>query len=189
MGKDEEVPSHFGLLHAKTLTPHKAVWTLVAISAMIGVLGVSIAFGDASAPKDTDIKALPQGFWSSWGYWSHDGMAAMPNTLLLVTLASNFGTFLLYGLSCVVCMVGYAKHPHHSLIRHTLIPVFGIVANLACMVFYLLGPFMGFGTAKEPLLALGAAVVWAIYGGIYFIRASKAKGRTALVEGRPVIAA
>ena len=189
MGKDEEVPSHFGLLHAKTLTPHKAVWTLVAISAMIGVLGVSIAFGDASAPKDTDIKALPQGFWSSWGYWSHDGMAAMPNTLLLVTLASNFGTFLLYGLSCVVCMVGYAKHPRHSLIRHTLIPVFGIVANLACMVFYLLGPFMGFGTAKEPLLALGAAVVWAIYGGIYFIRASKAKGRTALVEGRPVIAA
>jgi APA family basic amino acid/polyamine antiporter len=181
MGKDEEVPEHFGMLHGRTLTPHRAIWTLVAISAVIGVLGVCIAFGDASAPKDADIKALPQGFWSSFGYTTHDGMAAMPNSLLLVTLASNFGTFLLYGLSCVVCWVGYpGTHPNFSALKHRLIPLFGIVANLACMVFYLIGPFMGFGTPKEPLLALGVALVWAIYGGIYFARASKAKGRATL---------
>jgi hypothetical protein len=36
----------------------------------------------------------------------------------------------------------------------------------------------------EPLLALGFALVWAIYGGIYFLRASKATGRTTLIEGR-----
>jgi len=184
MGKDDEVPEHFGMLHGRTLTPHRAIWTLVIISAIIGVIGVAIAFGDASAPKDADIKALPQGFWSSFGYTTHDGMAAMPNSLLLVTLASNFGTFLLYGLSCIVCMVGYAKHPNYSLVRHTLIPVFGVVANLACMVFYVIGPFMGFGTPKEPLLALGIAAVWGIYGGIYFIRASKMKGRTTLVNRR-----
>jgi APA family basic amino acid/polyamine antiporter len=180
MGKDEEVPEHFGMLHGRTLTPHRAIWTLVVISAVIGVLGVCIAFGDAAAPKDADIKALPQGFWSSFGYTTHDGMAAMPNSLLLITLASNFGTFLLYMLSCVVCMVGYAKHPNYSVLKHTLIPIFGVVANLACMVFYLIGPFMGFGTPKEPLLALGIALVWAVYGGVYFMRASKAKGRATL---------
>jgi APA family basic amino acid/polyamine antiporter len=181
MGKDEEVPEHFGMLHGKTLTPHRAVWTLVVISAVIGVIGVSIAFGDAGAPKDADIKALPQGFWSSFGYTTHDGMAAMPNSLLLITLASNFGTFLLYMLSCIVCWVGYpGSHPNFSMLKHRLIPLFGIVANLACMVFYLVGPFMGFGTPKEPLLALGIALVWAIYGGIYFTRASKAKGRATL---------
>jgi len=185
MGKDEEVPEHFGLLHGSNLTPHRAIWTLVAISAIIGVIGVSIAFGDASAPKDSDIKALPQGFWSSFGYWTHDGMAAMPNTLLLVTLASNFGTFLLYMLSNVVCWVGYTgSHPSFSFIRHRAIPLFGIVANLACMVFYLIGPFMGFGTPKEPLFALGIAAVWAIYGGIYFVSSSKTKGRTTLVGER-----
>jgi basic amino acid/polyamine antiporter, APA family len=184
MGKDDEVPEHFGMLHGSTLTPHRAIWTLVAISAVIGVIGVSILFGDAGAPKDADIKALPQGFWSSFGYTTHDGMAAMPNTLLLITLASNFGTFLLYGLSCIVCMVGYAGHPNYSLLKHTLIPVFGIVANLACMVFYLIGPFMGFGTPKEPLLALGIAAIWAIYGGIYFVRSSKGKGRATLIGER-----
>jgi hypothetical protein len=51
-------------------------------------------------------------------------------------------------------------------------------------VFYLIGPFMGFGTPKEPLIALGVALVWAVYGGVYFVRASKGKGRTTLVAER-----
>jgi basic amino acid/polyamine antiporter, APA family len=59
--------------------------------------------------------------------------------------------------------------------------VFGLLANLACMAFYLVGPFMGYGTKLEPLLALGVALVWAIYGGIYFTRASKKAGKTTLV--------
>jgi APA family basic amino acid/polyamine antiporter len=111
-------------------------------------------------------------------------MAALPNSLLTITLASNFGTFLLYMLSCVICMVAYHGHPNFSAIRHLLIPIFGLLANLACMVFYLIGPFMGFGTKMEPLLALGIAAVWAIYGGIYFARSSKAKGRTTLINRR-----
>jgi amino acid transporter len=184
MGKDSEVPEHFGLLHAKNLTPHRAIWTLAAISAVVGCLGVMMAFGDAGAPADAAIKSLPQGFWSSFGYTTHDGMAAMPNSLLTVTLASNFGTFLLYALSCVICMVAYHRHPKFSAIRHLFIPVFGLVANLACMSFYLIGPFMGYGTKMEPLLALGIAAVWACYGGIYFIRSSKASGRTTMVPHR-----
>jgi basic amino acid/polyamine antiporter, APA family len=184
MGKDEEVPEHFGLLHSETLTPHRAIWTLAIISAVVGVVAVLVPFGDSGALADTAIKALPQGLFSSVGYMSHDAMAALPNTLLTVTLASNFGTFLLYMLSCFICMVAYHKHPNYSFLRHTAIPIFGLVANLACMAFYLIGPFMGYGTAKEPLLALGIAIVWAIYGGIYFMRASKQKGRTTLVGER-----
>jgi amino acid transporter len=184
MGKVNEVPEHFGMLHSKNLTPHRAIWSLAIISAVVGCIAVMMAFGDAGAPADAAIKALPQGFWSSFGYTTHDGMAAMPNSLLTVTLASNFGTFLLYGLSCIICMVAYHRHPKFSLIRHLFIPVFGLVANLACMIFYLVGPFMGYGTKMEPLLALGIAMVWAIYGGIYFVKASKATGRTTLVANR-----
>jgi len=65
-----------------------------------------------------------------------------------------------------------------------LIPIFGLVANLVCMAFYLIGPFMGYGTKMEPLLALGIAAVWAIYGGIYFVRSSKGKGRATLIGER-----
>ena len=154
------------------------------ISAIIGIVAVSVAFGDGSAPKDADIKALPQGLLSSFGYTTHDKMAALPNTLLLVTLASNFGTFLLYGLSCVICMVAFHKHPMYSPLKHTLIPIFGIVANLGCMVAYLVLPFMGIGTQPAPLLALAIAAVWAIYGGLYFVGPRKKAGRTTLLEER-----
>jgi APA family basic amino acid/polyamine antiporter len=127
---------------------------------------------------------LPQGFWSSFGYLSHDGMAALPNSLLTITLASNFGTFLLYMLSCFTCIVGFHNRPDYKPLRHLFIPVFGLLANLACMAFYIIGPFMGFGTKLEPFTALGIAAVWAIYGGIYFMRSSKATGRTTLVDSR-----
>ena len=95
MGKDNEVPEHFGFLHSENLTPHRAIWTLASISAVVGCLAVCMAFGDGGAPADSAIKTLPQGFFSSFGYSSHDAMAKMPNSLLTVTLASNFGTFLL----------------------------------------------------------------------------------------------
>jgi basic amino acid/polyamine antiporter, APA family len=182
MGKDQELPDAFGTLHSANLTPHRAIWTLATISAVVGVIGVAFLFGDAGAPTDATIAALPHGFWSSFGYLSHDKMAAMPNTLLLVTLCSNFGTFLLYMLSCVTCIVAFHKHPLYNPLKHLIIPVFGLVANLVCMAFYLIGPFMGFGTKMEPLLALGVALVWAIYGGIYFVRSSKASGRTTLIQ-------
>lgn len=184
MGKDQEVPEHFGMLHGKNLTPHRAIWTLAGISAVVGCIGLLMVFGDASAPADTVIQALPHGFWSSFGYLSHDAMAKWPNSLLTVTLASNFGTFLLYGMSCVVCIVAYHHHPGFKFLRHLAIPVFGVVANLACMAFYLIGPFMGYGTKMEPLLALGVALIWALYGGVYFVRSSRKSGRTTLVPAR-----
>jgi len=184
MGKDQELPDSMGALHKTNLTPHKAIWTLAVITAVVGCLTCVMYFGDASAPQDSAIAALPHGFLSSVGYLTHDKMAALPNSFLTMTLASNFGTFLLYMLSCFTCIVCFHGHPNFSFIRHLVIPVFGLLANLACMAFYIIGPFMGYGTKMEPLLALGIALVWAIYGGVYFLRSSKASGRTTLVTSR-----
>ncbi|HEY4933013.1 MAG TPA: APC family permease, partial [Terriglobales bacterium] len=36
MGKDKEAPEHFGILHSDNLSPHRAIWTLAAISAVVG---------------------------------------------------------------------------------------------------------------------------------------------------------
>ncbi|MGD1210481.1 MAG: APC family permease [Candidatus Acidiferrales bacterium] len=184
MGKDEEVPEHFGILHEKNLSPHRAIWTLAAISAVFGCLALLMLFGDAGALPDATIQALPHGFWSSFGYVSHDAMAKMPNSLLTITLASNFGTFLLYMLSCVTCIFCYHGHPNFNFLKHMLIPLFGIAANLVCMGAYLVLPFMGYGTKMEPFFALGIAAVWAIYGGIYFMINSKKQGKTTMVTAR-----
>ncbi len=185
MGKDKEVAGRFGSLHKKNLTPHQAVWTMAAISAVIGCIAVAFVFCDGGAPAAAAISALPHGLLSSFGYFSHDKMAALPNSLLTVTLASNFGTFVLYALSCTLCMVAYHKHPKFSVVRHMAIPLFGLSANLACMAFYLVGPFMGYGTKVEPLLALAIAGVWAIAGAFHFLTSSRKTGKSALIEARP----
>jgi len=181
MGKDDEAPEHFGMLHSKTLSPHRAIWTLAIISAVVGVVAVVFPFADGAAPTDATIAALPHGIFSSFGYASHDTLAALPNSLLAITLTSNFGTFILYALSCALCMIAYHNRPDHNFLKHTLIPGFGLVANLGCMAFYLIGPFEGYGTWKEPFTALGIAAAWALYGGIYFLRSSKKKGRSVLL--------
>jgi amino acid transporter len=184
MGRDNEAPEHFGILHARSLTPRRAIWTLAFISALIGVIAVSLAFGDAGAPSDASIAALPHGLFSSFGYSTHDKMAALPNSLLTITLTSNFGTFILYALSCLLCIVAYHRRHDYNVVRHLLIPGFGLLANLICMAFYLISPVFGLGSFKEPLLALLVSAVWGIYGGIYFIRSSKAKGRAVLLTSR-----
>jgi len=184
MGKDNEVPRHFGVLHSGSLTPRRAIWTLAVISAIIGCVAVSLAFADAGAPSDASIAALPHGIFSSVGYTTHDKMAALPNSLLTITLTSNFGTFILYALSCGLCIMAYDKRHDYNVVRHLLIPGFGLLANLVCMAFYLISPIFGLGTFKEPLLALGISAVWAAYGAIYFIRSSESKGKPVLLKTR-----
>ena len=104
--------------------------------------------------------------------------AKLPNSLLVVTLTSNFGTFMLYMLTCYVAIVAFReKNPYHGF-KHFVVPVFGLLANLLCMLFYLVGPFMVAGMSKvEPFVALGVAAFWGIYGAWYFLVSSKTKGR------------
>jgi len=184
MGKDDEAPEHFGILHAESLSPRRAIWTLAVISAVIGVIAVTLVFADSAAPTDATIAALPHGIFSSFGYLSHDKLAALPNSLVTVTLTSNFGTFILYALSCFLCIVAYHQRSDYSFIRHLLIPGFGLLANLVCMAFYLIGPFFNLGTKMEPLCALGISGAWGLYGAIYFIRSSQAKGKSVLLGSR-----
>ncbi len=182
MGKDDEAPEHFGMLHAESLSPRRAIWTLAVISAVIGVVAVSLVFGDAGAPTDATIAALPHNIFSNFGYLPHDTMAKLPNSLLSITLTSNFGTFILYALSCFLCMVAYHNRPDHNFLLHTLIPGFGLLANLICMAFYIIGPFFNLGTKMEPLTALGISALWGLYGAWYFVKSSKKKGKSILMN-------
>jgi amino acid transporter len=184
MGKDEEAPEHFCLLHSKSLTPRRAIWTMAAISAVLGCIAVSFVFADASAPSDATIAALPHGVFSSWGYSTHAKLAAMPNSLLTIALTSNFGTFILYGLSCLLCILAFRGRPDYKPLVHLIIPGFGLIANLACMAVYVVGPFFNLGTRMEPLGALGIAAVWGLYGAWYFIKSSKKKGEAILLESK-----
>ncbi len=186
MGRDEEVPEHFGMLHGDKLTPHRAIWTLAGISAFIGILTVSVYLG-GTTPAPLDAKY--HNFWYSFGLFDPDTISKLPNTLVIVTLVSNFGTFLLYMVTCIVAMVAFHEHHSFSGFKHFVVPVFGLVANLLCMLFYLVGPFLVSGmSVKEPFIALGICGAWGLYGAVYFLRSSKAKGKAVFIEKKPVAA-
>ena len=184
MGRDEEVPEHFGMLHGRNLTPHRAIWVLAGLSAVIGIVSIVFNFCGPAALTDDVIKGLPHNIWYSFGIFGHDLAAKIPQSLLVVTLMSNFGTFLLYMMTCIIAMLAFSQHHMFNGFKHFVVPAFGLVANLMCMGFYLVGPFFVPGmSAKEPYIALGIVALWGIYGLVYFTRVSKAKGKAVFVPG------
>src|SRR3981081_1008662 len=183
MGRDEEVSAHFGILHGKNLSPHRSIWVLCVISAAIGIFAVLLNFCGGAAQTDDTLKALPQNIWYSFGLFPHDLAASIPQSLLIVTLTSNFGTFLLYMMTCFIAIVAFREHKSFHGFKHVVIPVFGLLANLLCMLFYLIGPFSVAGMSwKEPYIALGIAALWGIYGESFLLSSSRKRQKPIVVE-------
>ena len=183
MGRDEEVPTQFGLLHGKTLSPHRAVWFLAGISIVFGILTTVLYLGgQGSDPAPLD----KHNFWYSFGIFQPHAYVMLPNSMLIITLISNFGTFLLYMTTCIVAIVAFREHHSFHGFKHMVVPGFGLLANLGCMLFYLVGPFSVAGmSVKEPYIALGFALLWIMIGYAYFHTTSRAKGKEMLLTTKP----
>src|ERR1019366_2723448 len=48
-----------------------------------------------------------------------------------ITLASNLGTFILYGLTCIWTIVAFKNRSDYSFLKHSVVPFAGLLANLA----------------------------------------------------------
>jgi amino acid transporter len=99
-------------------------------------------------------------------------------TLTGVTLASNFGTFVLYGLTCLWTIIAFAGRADHNWFKHFVIPVLGLLANI-CLLFVILGVgFVGGGDSQtESLMAIGIAALWLVASVVYIIVQNRRTGR------------
>ena len=178
MGRDQEVPEHFGMLHGKNLTPHRAIWTLAVLSVIIGIVSIAFNFCGPAAQTDETIAGLPKNAWYSICVFSNGTAVNIPQSLLVMTLLSNFGTFVLYMVTCIVALVAFNEKGKLGGFKHLVIPVLGVLANFLCLLFYLIGPFCVTGMSwKEPYIALALASIWGVYGLVYFLNSSKAKSK------------
>ena len=95
-----------------------------------------------------------------------------------ITLASNLGTFVLYGLTCLWTIVAFAKRNEFSLIKHGVVPVLGLAANLlmlgAIIYLYIIG---NSDSQKEAYICFAIAGLWAVLGGAYVYANSRRTGR------------
>jgi APA family basic amino acid/polyamine antiporter len=179
MGRDKEVGELFGDIHAKSGAPTKGIWILTFISIILGIVTVTMYLGGTT---QTALDPKYHTFWYSVGLFDPAAYSTAPNTLLIITLISNFGTFLLYMMSCIVAVIAFKEHHMFNGFKHFVVPVFGLLANLGCMIFYIVGPFSVAGMSwHEPFIALGVALVWGIYGAIHFVTHSKKKEKPMFV--------
>ena len=91
------------------------------------------------------------------------------DNLTQITVASNSGTFLVYGATCLIALIAFASHRDKHPVKHLLIPAVGAIMN----VLELLGVmYIGFseGTGTTPgnyTKAIGIVVIWCIIGFIW----------------------
>src|SRR5437763_214716 len=150
MAQDKEMPEPLSLLHGRYVTPHMAVYAMVAVSAIIGAIGV--------------ISVV---------------------TLTGITLASNFGTFVLYALTCLWAIIAFASRPDFNWFKHLVVPGLGLLANIVMLVTILGVGFVGGGDSQtEALMALAFAVVWAVASGVYVVIGNRRSGRSLVTQPR-----
>jgi amino acid transporter len=88
--------------------------------------------------------------------------------LIGITLASNLGTFILYGLTCIWTIVAFKKREDFNLFKHGVIPVLGVVANVVMTAGILYLYIIGNADAKaEARICFVIAGGWALISVIY----------------------
>jgi amino acid transporter len=85
-----------------------------------------------------------------------------------ITLASNFGTFVLYGLTCVWTYVAFKKRPDFSPIKHALVPALGVGTNVVMLVAIIYLYAIGNADSKaEAMICFTVAGAWLILTLVY----------------------
>lgn len=111
-----------------------------------------------------------------WGIWILVVISAVlgaygalnVDNLTKITLASNTGTFLVYGLTNLVALIAFLGRPSASMFKHVIVPVLGFLANLVMLIFVVkLSISAGGSTQKDTIFALGMVVVWIVVGIVW----------------------
>lgn len=98
-----------------------------------------------------------------------------------ITLASNLGTFVLYALICGLTVVAFAGAAEFSFLKHRLIPILGLAANVVMVLAILvIGISSGGLTAQATYLALGISAAWLSMSLVYFVVSSRRMGKAIL---------
>jgi nitrogen regulatory protein PII/amino acid transporter len=88
-----------------------------------------------------------------------------------ITLASNLGTFVLYGLTCIWTVVAFKNRKDFSMLKHGIIPVLGVITNIimiaAILYLYIIGNADSVSEAKICFwIAGGWAALSLLYVGL-----------------------
>jgi amino acid transporter len=119
------------------------------------------------------------------GIWILTGLSALlgiygvhnVDNLTQITLASNTGTFLVYGLSCLVTIIAFASRHDKHFFKHFFVPGLGLLMNVAELLGIIyLSVKAGGSTQSDTIKALLVVVLWIILGLVWVLGNPRMRG-------------
>ena len=110
-------------------------------------------------------------------YWGVVGLTG-------ITLASNFGTFVLYGLTCMWAMIAFAGRDGRGFVKHMAIPFLGFIVNIIMLAGIIYLYISGNADSQaEAFICFAIAGGWAVISAVYVLMSSARKGKA--IVGAP----
>jgi amino acid transporter len=169
-----------------TGTALAVILAITVILALIGTTlaclntGVRVSYTMGRDRELPSVLGMLHGRYATphWGIWILVVISAIlgaygalnVDNLTKITLASNTGTFLVYGLTNLVALIAFLGRPSANMFKHIVIPVLGFLANLLMLVFIVkLSISAGGSTQSDTVAALAMVIVWLVIGVIWLI--------------------
>ena len=98
-----------------------------------------------------------------------------------ITVASNTGTFLVYGMSCIIAIVAFAHRHDKHVLKHYAIPGLGALMNVGMLfgVVYL-AVKAGGNTSKDAYKSMAIVGGWIVLGIIWVALNPRMRGKRVL---------
>lgn len=173
---------------------------ILAVSVVIALIGTSLSCLNTGVRvtyamgKDTELPTV-FGFLHGRYRTPHIGVIVLTalsaiigsygvlnvNNLTQVTLVSNIGTFLLYGMTCIICVIAFAGVVGRSVFSTVIAPVLGAVLNIGMLIGVIFYAITAGGSSQINTIVAGVfSIAWLIIGfGYLYIRK--------LVAGIPIL--
>jgi amino acid transporter len=98
-----------------------------------------------------------------------------------ITVASNTGTFLVYGMTCAIAMIGFAHRHDRHLAKHYVVPGIGALLNLGELFGVIfLAIKAGGNTSTDAYKSLAIVGGWIVLGVIWVALNPAMRGRKVL---------
>lgn len=158
--------------------------TILAVTVVIALIGTSLSCLNTGVRvthamgKDTELPAV-FGFLHGRFRTPHVGVIVLTvisavigsygvlnvDNLTQVGLISNIGTFLLYGMTCLICIIAFAGVKKRRIFSTVLAPGLGVVLNVLMLIGVYYFNIAGGGSLTTDTIIAGAfSIAWLVIG-------------------------
>jgi APA family basic amino acid/polyamine antiporter len=158
--------------------------TILAVTVVIALIGTSLSCLNTGVRvthamgKDTELPAV-FGFLHGRFRTPHIGVIVLTvisaiigsygvlnvDNLTQVGLISNIGTFLLYGMTCLICIIAFAGVKNRGIFTTLLAPALGVLLNVLMLIgVYYFNIAGGGSLTTDTIIAGGFSLAWLVIG-------------------------